>query len=219
MLVVFCTFTASYWGTLCVHPSNCICSYYILHDWIRVDSSQVFLVLFRTILLIDIIHLLRNDDGSSYTQQSTRPNCRVLLLCSIQPLLWIFDSKASKFQPWAVAHSLAPNCCHALKSKALVFPSVDLEFFLWRTLFLVLQSLNLTPSHTSQLIKKTMVLDCADDSTVVDLVLLDLSSGLDTLRSHCLTVWWHNSDSASFRSDRWNFICEGLRKDLFWIRT
>jgi hypothetical protein len=89
----------------------------------------------------------------------------------------------------AVTHSLAPNCCHALKSKALVFPSLDLEFFFWRTLFLVLQSLNLTPSHTSQLMKKTTVLDCADDSTMVDLVLLDLSIGLDTLRSHCLAVW------------------------------
>jgi len=219
VLVVFCTFTASYWGTLCAHASNCVCSYYILHDWIRVDSSQVFLVPFCTILLIDIIHLLRNDDGSSYTQQSTCPNYRVLLLCTIQPLLWIFDSKASKFQPLAVAHSLAPNCCHALKSKALVFPSVDLEFFLWRTLFLVLQSLNLTPSHTSQLIKKTTVLDCADDSTMVDLVLLDLSSGLDTLRSHCLTVWRHNWDSASFRIDRVTSICEGLHKHLFRIQT
>lgn len=126
--------------------------------------------------------------------------------------------KPVSFSLWQSSIPFAPNCCHALKSKALVFPSVDLELFFWRTLFLVLQSLNLTPSHTSQLIKKTTVLGCADDSTMVDLVLLDLSSGLDTLRSHCLTVWRHNYHSASCRN-RWKSSCEGLRKHLFRIQT
>ncbi len=156
------------------------------------DTSQVFLVPFRTILLLDIIHLLRNDDGSSYTQQSTRHNCRVLLLCAIQPLLWIYDCKARKFQPLAVAHPLAPHCCHALKTKALVFPSVDLEFF-------SLLSSSESKSHTLPYLptnQENYVLDCAEDSTLVDLVLLDLSIGLDTLRSHCLAVWRHNYLSA-----------------------
>jgi ABC-type multidrug transport system permease subunit len=37
--------------------------------------------------------------------------------------------KPVSFSLWQSPIPFAPNCCHALKSKALVFPSVDLELF------------------------------------------------------------------------------------------
>jgi hypothetical protein len=61
------------------------------------DSGKVFLVPVRIVLLTHLLHFLWNDDGGSHTQQSTCPNCRILLLLTIQPLLRVFDCQASEF--------------------------------------------------------------------------------------------------------------------------
>ncbi len=100
----FCGSTDFDWDTLRAGAINSVCGNYIFNDWIRVDSGQVFLVLVRVILLAHLLHFLWNDDGGSHTQQSTRPNPRILLLLVVQPLLRLLDCQASEYKTFSISH-------------------------------------------------------------------------------------------------------------------
>jgi len=75
------------------------------------DSSKVCLVLLYLYLLLPVLHVLWNDDSVSLTEQSSRCNHRLFLLCTLQSFLRLFHSETSK----SLFHSdtmLSSSYCH-----------------------------------------------------------------------------------------------------------
>lgn len=82
---------------ICVHPGHVLHCDSVLHDEFPMDSSQVSLVLLHIILLLLILHLLRNDDCFYLTKPSSCRNLRSDILFRVQPLLWFLHPKTCKF--------------------------------------------------------------------------------------------------------------------------
>ena len=89
---------------ICVHPGHVLHSDSVLHDEFPMDSSQVSLVLLHIILLLLILHILRNDDCFYLTKSSNCCNPSLHILLSLQPLLWLLHPKTCKYLLFKCMH-------------------------------------------------------------------------------------------------------------------
>lgn len=78
--------------SICASASHYVWPDHVCNAAIRMDCSQVLLVLLHLVYQLAHLHFLRYDDGGSHSELHPGLHCERLLLHALQPFHWILDS-------------------------------------------------------------------------------------------------------------------------------
>lgn len=83
--------------TICAYPNHILLTHSVCYGGIWMESGKVLLVHLCQLLLLLVLHILRNDDCFHHTKPSSGFDLCSSILWSLQPLLRFLHSKTSEY--------------------------------------------------------------------------------------------------------------------------
>lgn len=86
-------------NTICICTNYVLLTHCICDGELSMDISKVLLVFLNHILLVPLLHLLRNDDGLNHTEPPLGSHLCIGFLCTLYTLLRLLYTQTSKLFP------------------------------------------------------------------------------------------------------------------------